>query len=201
MRYLLAATIGCALLYGCANPVNRHTANRYWDAAIAARDAGDWRLARSNFARAIPNAELGGADSRQLAVAYYEYGRSSGVICEWSEAARGLQKALELDRSVAGPIHLSLVELGRMHFDKKEFELAREYFAEAYGLLEEMSAETHDPLGYAQFLVEYATSLERSGAADQATPLRARAEQLRATFPSGKSRTDRTPYGTRCNVP
>lgn len=202
MRNLLSIFALGLYLVGCANPVNRYTAGKYADAAISAREAGNWRLARSNWARAITNAQIGGeANTRSMAIAYYEYGRSSGIICDWTEAERGLQKSLELDRRLNGPIHLSLIELGRMHFDQKQYEPARNYFSEAFKLFEAMNAETMDPLGYAQFLDEYSLSLESTGAADQAAPFRSRAQQLRTTFPAGKNRTDRTPYGTQCSAP
>ncbi len=202
MRNLLSVLAFGLYLLGCANPVNRYTAGKYADAAIAAGESGNWRLARSNWARALTNAQIGGeANTRSMAIAYYEYGRSSGIICDWVEAERGLKKSLEFDRRLNGPIHLSLIELGRMHFDQKQYEPARTYFSEAFKLFEAMNAETMDPLGYAQFLDEYSLSLENTGAADRAVPFRSRAAQLRATFPRGKNHTDRTPYGTQCDAP
>lgn len=194
----LAFLLGLA---ACANPVSRYTASRYWDAAIAARDAGNWHLARSNWSRTILNAQAGGVDKRTLAIAYYEYGRSSGVICDWKEAETGLLKSLDLDRSINGPVHLSIVELGRLYFDQKRYEDARRYFADAYARFEEMNAETRDPLGYAAFLDEYSASIEMSSAGGDTSKYHSRAEEIRRTFPKGVNHTDRTPYGTACAAP
>jgi hypothetical protein len=158
-------------------------------------------LARSNFARSIPNAEVGGVPPRTKAVLYYEYGRASGVICDWAEAEKGLNTSLELDRSIDGPVHLSKMELGRMYFDRKDYVAAERYFSELYPLFQKMGADTADPLGYAVFLDEYATVLEQAHKNDEAVPLRARSHELRKTFPEGTARTDRTPYGTQCASP
>ena len=187
-------------LAACAVPLERYEAGRYADAAIAARSAGNYALARSNWAKAIAHAQLGAGRTRELAIAYYEYGRSSGIICDWDEANRGLQRSLELDRSVNGPVHMSLIELARMNLDRGHYEAARGYFEQANDLYEAMSAETRDPIGYAQFLDEYSLALDRTGAHDKAAPFRARAQQLRATFPKGESHSERTPYGTQCGT-
>ena len=201
LRTTVVGVVLVCALSGCANPVNRHTAVRYSEGAWAARDAGDWRMARSNLARAIPNAEVGGATQRQMSVLYYEYGRASGVICDWKEAERGLKKALELDQGIDGPVYLAQIELGRMYFDRKDFVTAEHYFSTVYPIVERIDAQTTDPLGYAVFLDEYASTLEALSRSDDATPLRARADELRRTFPTGRVRTDRTPYGTQCHAP
>ncbi|WP_218043092.1 tetratricopeptide repeat protein [Steroidobacter gossypii] len=193
----MVVALTCALA-GCANPVNRSTAVRYSEAAWTARDAGDWRRAQSNLAKAIPNAQVGGATPRQMSVLYYEYGRASGVICDWEAAEQSLKRALELDQGSNGPVHLAQMELGRMYFDRKDYASAEHYFTSLYQLFERMDAQTADPLGYAVFLDEYAVTLEALSRPAEASPLKARADELRRTFPTGQARTDRTPYGTQC---
>lgn len=74
--------------------------------------SGDWFNARMYFGRAIQNAKIGGADTKTVAVLWYEYGRSSGVICDWPEAARGLNEAYKLDSETVGPAYMSLMNSG-----------------------------------------------------------------------------------------
>ena len=52
--------------------------------------------------RALTNAILGHAPDKNLATLYYEYGRTSGAICDYKEAQRGLEAALELDKKLVG---------------------------------------------------------------------------------------------------
>ncbi|MGB5488126.1 MAG: hypothetical protein WBN06_12095, partial [Lysobacterales bacterium] len=99
------------------------------------------------FARAISNAELAGAPSKGLAVLWYEYGRSSGVICDWEEAENGLNKAFELDSKIGGPAYMSLYELAQMNYARELYTAAIEYFQGAYSGMEEDQADTKDPIG------------------------------------------------------
>lgn len=190
---ILGAAIG-----GCANPINQVNANKYWQAAESARSQGNWNLARENWSRAIVNGKLGGIKQRNLSVAYYEYARASGVLCDWVEAEKGLKKSLEIDRKTSGPVHYPLIELARLNLDQKNYNLASDYFKEALDVLEKLNVETKDPLGFADLYDEYSESVEKSSNHDESISLRKRAKELRAAFPNGKSHTDRTPYGTQC---
>jgi hypothetical protein len=132
---------------------------------------------------------------------YYEYGRASGVLCDWTESEKSLLKALEIRRSNSIPHPGDLVELARMHLDQKHFLAATQYFSEAHPQLQRISIETRNPIGYAVFLDEYATALEQTQKDAEARPLRSQALELRNKFPGEKARNDRTPYGTQCNAP
>ena len=186
------------VLVGCANPINKKTAQNYYRAAINAQQNGDWENARMYFSRAIVNAELGGIDSSTLAVLWYEYGRSSGVTCNWIEAEKGLLKAYELDRANKGPTYMSLYELARMNYDQKNFENAVGYFDKAYLEFEENQIDTKDPVGYADFLDEYSFTLENINKRDKVEGLKIRSSKIREAFKGKKSHTDKTPYGTNC---
>jgi hypothetical protein len=56
-----------------ANPINRHNAIKHAQPATQASNAGDWDLARREWAKAVVNADFGGLDSKKRAVFYYEY--------------------------------------------------------------------------------------------------------------------------------
>ncbi len=103
------------VMAGCANSINMHNAQRYAVAGQAAVRNGAWAEARKNFGLAIANVRMGHGDDRTRAVLYYEYGRASGVICDWPEAERGLNEAYNLDQQISGPAYMSLVELARMN--------------------------------------------------------------------------------------
>lgn len=199
MRKELIVLIAVVALVGCANPINRKTAMNYTNAAYDAVQAGDWFKARMYFGRALINAKLGGATPKGLAILNYEYGRTSGVICDWVEAERGLNEAYKLDQETGGPTYMSLYELGRMSFAREQYDKALEYYGRAWQEFEKVQADTKDPLGYAVYLEEYAVILEKTGNKVEAEKHKARADELRSVFPGKESHTEKTPYGTRCN--
>ncbi len=201
MRIAVVIAVTALVASGCANPVAQYTAQKYWDGAVAAEQRGDWRGARSVWKQVIPRIQVAGATDRQVAIAFYEYGRSSGVICDWPEAERGLTEALEIDKRVKGPVSMSLIELARLNLAQGKYDQAREFFSQALNLFKDMDVETNDPFGYADFLEEYSTSIEKSSHPESTLQHRQRAAQLRATFPKGASHTDITPYGTQCVAP
>ncbi len=186
------------LIAGCANPINQKTASNYYYSAIIAQENNDWKTAKEHFGRAIINSELGGVETKTLAVLWYEYGRSSGVVCDWDEAEKSLLKAYELDGIVNGPTYMSLYELALMNYDRKNFVSASNYFKRAHTEFEQKQIDTKDPVGYADFLEMYADTLEKNGDSNEMNELKSRALKIRAAFNNKESHTDRTPYGTQC---
>lgn len=191
-----AALVACAVLSGCA--INESTAHRYANAGVSASQRGDWAVARENWRRAVINARLAHMNDRAMAVGHYEYGRASGVVCEWAEAEFALKEAYRLDTASGGPSYMAAYELGRMHFDRKQYAEAVEQYSLVKAEFERLQVETKDPVGYADYLDEYAMALEQTGKADEAQPLRVRSDQLRKTFPGKTAHTEKTPYGTQC---
>lgn len=198
MKIAVVLVLGLLIAAGCGNPINRKTAQNYAGAGYQAINAGDWKLAQKNFGKAIVNAELGGAEPQHMAVLKYEYGRASGVVCDWTNAEAALKEAFNLDAANGGPSYMALYELGRMHFDRKQFAKARSYYDQVYLEFGKVGVETKDPLGFAQYLEEYVVILQETGAQQDAMTYQERAAKIRGMFPEGKSPTEKTPYGTQC---
>ena len=196
---LVLAVIITLILASCAAPINQRNAEKYYAAAVNAQHSGDWWNSRKYFARAITNAELAGVADESLALLWYEYGRSSGVVCDWEEAERGLNQAFELDLKTGGPAYMSLYEFARMNYDREMYPEAIEYFQTAYAEMEADQADTKDPIGYADFLDLYGHALEQAGRNDLVPELSARSERIRAAFEGKDSHTEKTPYGTECH--
>lgn len=195
----IVAVSACFVIFGCA--INERTAHRYANAGDAASQRGDWTAAREHWRRAVINAKLAHMSDRALAVAHYEYGRASGVVCEWAEAELGLKEAYRLDAAAGGPAYKAAYELGRLNYDRKQYRSAVEQFLQAKTEFDKLQAETKDPVGYADFLDEYAVALEQTGRAEQAQPLRSKSLELRKTFSGKTAHTEKTPYGTQCKNP
>ena len=188
------------LAAGCAAPINRHTAESYYQRAKAAQYSGDWHTAQEYYRRSIINAELGGIDETQYIVVLYEYGRASGVICEWKEATDALLKSYELDKKTNGPSYMALYELAQLNYSRQVYEEASTYYERAYLAFEEEQVDTQDPIGYSVFLEEYSDVLKRTNNPAQIPELMDRAEAIKAAFPGKQSHTDKTPYGTQCKT-
>jgi len=187
------------LITACANPLNLYTAKEYFRSGASNAAQNKWFNARMAFGRAWTNADLGNADDRVKAVYAYEYGRSSGAICDWTEAERGLKKAFELDTKTRGPIHMSLLELARMYHAKGDLAMSNEYFQKAKPVLDDLQADTRDSIGYADFLKEYSEVLSALGKTSEASALTKREQEIRSVFKDRKSNHDDTPYGKYCN--
>lgn len=195
-----AIAVLALLLASCTNPINPRTAATYYDAGYAAVAAGDWPLARTNFRRAIQTADVEGANPRRMSALWYEYGRASGVLCDWAAAESALNSSYRLNRQFDGPTVMSLYELGRINYARSNYPAAVGYFARVRTGFDRNRTETSDPVGYADFLDEYADALEQTSGASEAATLRSRAAELRQTFPGMAGRTEKTPYGTQCQA-
>lgn len=186
-----------AVLQGCAaHEASRASALRHEQAGIEAQRRGDWVAATEHWRRASVDARSG--PKQQQAVYLYEYGRSLGATCQFAYAEEALLEAAKLDEETGGPSHMDRVELARLNLDQGLHAAAKHYFEQALPLLEAAAAEREAPTGFADFLDEYAVVLRETGDPRKADAAAARAREVRAADPGGKSLTDRTPYGKHC---
>lgn len=187
------------LIVSCGNPLNLHTANKYFVGGHNYAAEGKWFNARMAFGRAWTNANLGKAEDRVTAVYAYEYGRASGAICDWTEAERGLLKALELDKKTQGPVHMSLVELARMYHASGALDKSESFFRQAKEALDEKQLDTRDAIGYATLLREYSDLLIKLDKLPEAEKLKRRALEIETVFKDRESGHEQTPYGKYCD--
>jgi tetratricopeptide (TPR) repeat protein len=181
----------------CATAINEKNAILHANTADANQKSGDWKAARTEWARAVVNADLGKMDNKVRAIFYYEYGRSLGVTCIYDEAEVYLNKALELDRKTGEPLYLSLTELSRLFLDQKKYEKAANYYVKSFNELDKRNGEKEAPIEYANMLDEYALALSKIGETAKSDEAKLRAIKFRKENPKGYSVTERTPYGTQ----
>jgi tetratricopeptide (TPR) repeat protein len=198
MKSLLMALVTSFTLSSCANPINLRTAANYAQGCIGFQQQGEWWKARQACGRAAINAELGGAEPRDIAGLWYEYGRTSGVICDYVESKKSLEKSLELDKANNGPIIMDYFELARLHFDQKKYHDSSSYYQLGISSTpKEIVAQ--DPIGYADVLDEYGEALKQNGDVINSNKVFAESKILRSENASRKSLTKRTPYGKFCD--
>jgi len=194
--------VASLLLAGCVtNPVNRHTAYRYAEQAENYARQGDWLNAQEGYRRAIINAKIGGFKEKDLSVLWYQYGRASGVICDWAESEKGFNKANELDRKNGNPTYKNLNEQGQMNFDRKDYLKAVKAFELAHAEIEETQIPVQYPISYALLLNNYADALEATNNKNKAKSYRKAADEIYKKNPGTNKNIRRTtPYGSQCKT-
>lgn len=187
------------LVTACQNSLNLRTAHDYFQGGLQSAKEGKWYNARMSFGRAWANANLGNAKDNVIAVYAYEYGRASGAICDWDESEKGLLKALELDKKINGPTHMSLIELARMYNAQGSLSQSEKYYFLGKKRLDELQADTKDTIGYANILKSYSAVLNKLGRKEEANALTKREQEIRSVFKYRRSSHGVTPYGMYCD--
>ena len=164
-------------------------------AAMEAEKRNDWKYARVCCSRAVRYAEAEDVSKKTLAVDYYEYGRSLGVLSNFNEAELYLKKALALDQEEGGQTFLDLSELARLNYAQKRFPEAIGYYESDINALKAIRADEKSPGGFTDLLIEYAHSLREVGRASDSANVEAEIAKLKARHPDMHSGTDITPYG------
>jgi tetratricopeptide (TPR) repeat protein len=174
--------------------------------AYMALQEGKWLTYKRLMRTVIDKSTASGAPPEKRAIYWYEYGRASGVVCDWEDAEFALTVANNLDAKTGGPVHESLNELGRINVVRKQYEKAVDYFTralKAFAQYHEKNPEKKisNQLGNALIIEDFAYALEQTGGQQSDVKrLRDNAAEIREQL-TGKDgvHEDVTPYGTQCN--
>jgi tetratricopeptide (TPR) repeat protein len=184
-----AAAIAMAwMLTGCTgNPINAHTGGNYYKLGLEAEAQGDYTLARENYRRALTNAQLGYLGPAAEAGCLYEWSRVTGYLGHYHEAERGFNEVLTLiDKAGRSADELrtpALSELARLLYDTGQYARAVPVYETAVSELQRFRLQMSDPVGFADFLMEYAQSLRAVGLVAEADAVSRRAAALREDHP------------------
>jgi len=174
----------CAwLLTSCAAPINKYNADRYYELGRENELSGNYGAAREAFNRAFINADLAGAPPNYMSAILYNLGRMYGYTCDYESAEQILQEALasEISLDVPDPVNIAkrLSELARLSFDMEKYEQSSDYYSEAIPILEQLSIQQSDPIGYAYYLEAYSSVLSALGRTEPSVENMKRAARLR----------------------
>ena len=165
-KFLWVATF-CALIVGCANPINAKTTSRYYEQGLAAEKNGDLLSAREAYKRAYINTQIGNLGDKSSAYALYEWSRITGYLKIYDEAEDGFRKTLtHIDNAAPVANQLrppALSELARLLNNTNQHEKAIPVFRQALDALNDVNTLEIDPIGFSEFLEMYAQSLEELG--------------------------------------
>ncbi len=196
-------------LVGCTNMSSRSAQDDYSEVyrhAYIALQKGEWHTYKRLMRTVIDSSTASGAPPEKRAIYWYEYGRASGVVCDWKDAEFALTVAHNLDIKTGGPVHESLNELGRIYVVRKQYEKAVDHFTRAFKALEQYhekhpGKEITNQLGNARVIEDFAYALEQSGGQQSDVKrLRVSAAEIRKNLNAKDGvYEDVTPYGTQCN--
>ncbi len=168
--------------------------DEYIERAQKARQRGDWQDAATNYAEAInhPDRPRKPAEWSEL---HLDYGRAMGVLCQFSEAATFLERALEIARKGNVATARALYELGSLASAEKKPATAVLHLMPLMTDLEKREAAQLSMAQWADARAKLAANLAAVGKAEEAARWRPDSSVVNA----GNTK-DIVPYGSRCNA-
>lgn len=167
LQIFITAAVFIVSTIGCRNPINAGTADRYYQAGFQAENAGNLVLARKDFYRSYVNTVAGNLGPGAAVAALYEWSRVTGHLGIYAEAEAGFTNTLMLIEKAHGEADKwqapTLCELARMLHDTNEHARVIPVFEKAIHELERQDFLKLDPIGFAEFLDDYAQSLKAAG--------------------------------------
>jgi len=199
---LLISLCVAVFLSGCANPINMYTAQKYFDAGMAAERAGDYLAAHENYYRAYVNTEIGHADDQRKALAMYNLARMKGYLCMKAGAEPLFLKSVAVEEKVLshnGDWYTGrLIETARFYLGFGDYEKAIPYFEKATLRITDSRVEQANPIEMADLWDNYADALRRIGSEVRAKEVAHRAWSLRNGNQGKTARFVPFPYGKNC---
>jgi tetratricopeptide (TPR) repeat protein len=199
-RSVAPAIAGTLLgLVACANPVNRHTYERYVVAGDQAAESGDLQLAKLNYSRAVTNAEVGNLSEPEMARAMFKYARILGNLCEHDEAERWFIEANRMNEKANGAgseeTYVTLAEIAQLNYDIGRYDEAVPYFGKSLAIAERFKLDTRDPASigsFADVYADYADALAKTGDHERSKQMTSKSMALR-TMTTEKEQYTRYP--------
>lgn len=204
MREIIGFYVIIFLLFltGCANPINRYTAAKYYEMGSLAESRGDLLAARESYRRAMLNTEWGMLGPGPKAYTLYEYGRVSGYLCDQAEAEFSLKESLRLqdkDKEVRKKLRPpTLLELARFYYDTGRKAEALPYYEEGIALVRKLDVAKTDPIAFALTLEEFADSLIAGERQIDAENVKEEARILRTNYKGPEIDQPFQRYNDRC---
>jgi tetratricopeptide (TPR) repeat protein len=202
MRTLAARLFALAALSGCAQALNQKNAALYHDAAIAAEQQGDYKLAERDYFRALINDRDGGAPESMVSMELYNLGRMEGYNCKYEDAKTHLLDALHREERLSGPessvTTKRLFELARLSYDRGQYVEAASYYERGIPAVRKLGLEQSDPITLANALDEYASSLRNVGRLADAMTASTEANAIRAKYPNEAAKHNFVRYTRSC---
>jgi tetratricopeptide (TPR) repeat protein len=171
----------------------------YYEAGFRAEEQGNLTVARTCFYQAYEFAQARALGPGPEAFALYEWSRMTGYLGMVAEAEGGFTNVLTLIDVSQGRAEklrpLVLCELARLLHDTKQHSRAIPVFESAIHELQRANAPQKVPLGFAEFLDDYADSLNAIGELEVAKGVAVRSTAIKLEHETGLLRFHPRRYG------
>lgn len=197
IRLILAVAI--LVVAGCSTVSPQQQINFEGNVAL---ESQNYQLAREKYEGALAEAEKA-YDRQYSVIAMYGLARANGYLCNYKEAEEWFKKSISQRESLldSNNAYLSqnILEFARLYVAQKKWNEATAQFKRAIPLLEGLNIEKLDPIGYADVLEDYKSSLKSSGNDKDAQEISKKIEYLRNEFSSRQASFKIKPYPESCD--
>ncbi|MCW1914138.1 hypothetical protein OJ996_11160 [Luteolibacter sp. GHJ8] len=200
IRHLLPLAVLCSLLASSCSFTDVKAARSDLRAGSAAEQGGELDLARRYYLTAYRQAVLIDSDGLPASFAGLAYARTSGYAGDHRAADYALRHLLREKGEPPYPADsltsrdMIVIEYARFLHDQGRHRESIPIYAEAAAAIARSYLADHDPIGFAEFLEEYAAALSHTGKGAEAAKERSRAAQLRRDHPGQTARETRRRY-------
>jgi tetratricopeptide (TPR) repeat protein len=198
---LRAIPIITALLIStsCVNPLNVITAERYYQNGTDLANQNKWGKARIAYGRALTNVEWGNLPDKTKALYSFNFGRASGVLCDWDNAEKYLEQALTIYSKTEPQLHYELIALAQMNQARGDYKKASEYYSKTIEDVKKHNVDKQMPMAFADTLLKYSEVESKLGNTEKSLQIKNQANVILNNNPD-KKLPPAAPYGKFCHL-
>lgn len=190
------------LVSGCAQEPNRRNTASYFELGLDAEAQGNYAGARESFWRAWVDARDKGAPPAYKSSVLFNLGRMTGYTCDFYQARKLLQEALDMEISLSGTessnVRDRLLELARLNYDHEQYLEAVWFYEKGLSLAARSGIEKSDPIFFANTVDELVQSYQKSGQSALALAGFHRAAFIRMQHPGQEAKFVPVRYPMKC---
>ncbi|MEH6638589.1 MAG: tetratricopeptide repeat protein [Porticoccaceae bacterium] len=169
-----------ALLFSCANPLNKATYYRYLETGAQAEKQRDAKTAEVAYSRALGNVHIGNLGPEREAEALFNLGRLERLNGKLDLSLEHLLKSLEIDQNINN-VSLTFVkstmgEIAKTYYDMEKYEEGSVYLDRMFKLDEESFRSGQSKRFILRIYSDYAEKFRELGQTEKATRYQAIAD-------------------------
>lgn len=200
--FILNVAFVVFLVSGCAQEPHRRNTASYFELGLDAEAQGNYAGARESFSRAWGDARDSDVPPAYKSSVLFNLGRMTGYTCEFYQARKLLQEALDMEISLSGTdssnVGDRLLELARLNFDHEQYLEAVWFYEKGLSVAARSGVEKNDPIFFANMSDELAKSYQQSGQSALAVAAMHRAVFIRMQHPGQEAKLVPVRYPKTC---
>jgi len=195
IQIILLALLGVS----CVNPLNVMTAERYFKNGKILASQSKWDEARISYGRALTNIEWGNLPDKSKALYSFYFGNASGVLCDWANAEKYLEQALNIYSKTEPQLHYELIALAQMNHARGNYTKASEYYSKTITEVKKHNIDKQMPMAFADTLLKLSEVESKLGNNKKSLLLKNQGTEIINNNPDKKLPAG-SPYGKFCHL-